>query len=116
MILGELPVHFASPEAADALRDDEALRIVQMGGTARSGHEVLKDLGNALELPEYYGENWDALDECLRDIETDAIIVLVIADAASLWASVPDAMRLLVDVWISAAADRGGDLHLVFVW
>lgn len=30
--------------------------------------ELLEALGNALRLPEYFGYNWDALYECLRDL------------------------------------------------
>lgn len=116
MILGELAVHFASPDAADSLQDDDGLRLLRMEGTARSGRRLLEDVGNALAFPEYYGTNWDALDECLRDLETDAVIALLVSDACSLWAALPDEMRTLVDVWLSAASERGGDLHLVFVW
>ena len=116
MILGELTVHFAMPDAVESLREDEALRILELSADARDEQTLLRSLGRALELPEYYGENWDALDECLRDLETDALTVLVVEGAATLWISAPDAARMLVDVWLSAASERGGDLHLVFVW
>lgn len=29
---------------------------------------LLAALGRALDFPEYYGGNWDALDECLNDL------------------------------------------------
>lgn len=116
MILGELSVHFALPDAVESLREDAALRIVELSAGPRDEKALLRDLGRALALPDYYGENWDALDECLRDLETDALTVLVIEGAGHLWSSAPRAARMLVDVWLSAASERGGDLHLVLVW
>jgi hypothetical protein len=29
---------------------------------------LLDELYKGLRLPEYFGENWDALDECIRDL------------------------------------------------
>ncbi len=48
--------------------------IVDFSGTTdkNSIHECIK---NALELPEYYGKNLDALHDCLSEI-TDAVITL----------------------------------------
>ena len=115
MILGELTVHFAMPDAVESLREDEALRVLELSADTRDEKTLLRDVGGALGLPEYYGENWDALDECLRDLEIDVLTVLVVEGAANLWVSAPDAARMLVDVWLSAASERGGDLHLVFL-
>lgn len=116
MILGELTVHFALPEAIETLREDEALRVLELAGNARDEKSLLRDLGPALLLPDYYGENWDALDECLRDLEADAVTVLLVESAAALWSAAPEAAKMLVDVWLTASAERGGDLHLVFIW
>ncbi len=32
-----------------------------------SKHQLMQALVEVLSLPEYFGNNWDALDECLRD-------------------------------------------------
>lgn len=67
--------------------------------------ELLAALGPALDLPDYYGANWDALEECLNDLSwragplwlvlkhTEAmptallaILIDIFADAAAYWA------------------------------
>lgn len=111
MTFGELPVHFATAEGAEAFRADAALRVAEV-----ETDDLFDGIARALEFPDYFGRNWDALDECLRDVETAQPVVVLLRDAASRWQRDPKAMVTLVDVWMSAAADRGADLHLVFVW
>lgn len=37
------------------------------------GHEALHDLlASTFKFPEYYGKNWDAFDECIRDYPPSA--------------------------------------------
>lgn len=38
---------------------------------AESKHEVLVAFGKALRLPEYYGRNLDALNDCLQDLASE---------------------------------------------
>ena len=35
--------------------------------TTTSKHELFQELQNKLYIPEYFGFNWHALDECFRD-------------------------------------------------
>lgn len=71
-------------------------------------------IAGALRFPEYYGGNWDALDECLRDLDTwwpAAGWVVVVSDAAG------DAWRQLELCWQDAArhhAVSSCSLHLVY--
>ncbi len=102
MTLDRLTVHFATSEAAQSLR-----------GVDLPEGELFDALAEALEFPDYFGRNWDALDECLRDLTGPA--TLLVRDAASRWERAPEEMRMLVDIWLSAAAERD-DLQLVFVW
>lgn len=40
---------------------------------------LLTSIGSLLRFPEYYGKNWDALEECLRDLHwLDAKEVLLV--------------------------------------
>jgi RNAse (barnase) inhibitor barstar len=45
----------------------------------KSKEELLRQLGNKLKLPDYFGFNWDALFDCLRDfswIDQQGIILV----------------------------------------
>ena len=62
---------------------------------------LLAALGQALNFPDYYGGNWDALDECLADLswhEGPLRLLITHADA------IPDELRsLLIDIFADAA-------------
>jgi RNAse (barnase) inhibitor barstar len=52
--------------------------VVHLSGI-NSKEELFKQLSDKLEMPEYFGYNWDALSDCLRDfhwIEQQKIILV----------------------------------------
>lgn len=106
-----LSVHFASRAEAEALLELRDRTVVEIVG-AEDKEDLLHRIGVALRFPGYFGLNWDALDECLRDV---AEATLIVNDAAALWTSLPAEMITLVDVWTAAAASADGELDLVFV-
>ena len=62
-----------------------ATRVLR-GGKMRTTAGLFDEVAAALQFPPYFGENWDALDECLADLEwlrADAF-VLTILDAVRL--------------------------------
>ncbi len=52
-----------------AVLDDKAWdRVVRLPRGLRRKREVLAALAGALSFPDYFGSNWDALEECLTDL------------------------------------------------
>jgi RNAse (barnase) inhibitor barstar len=93
---------------------DFAAHVPSGIGTKMSLLNVLK---RELRLPEYFGENWDALDECLGDLSwIDRRRVVIVHD------DLPRLKRkelvTYMEVLSSAVADwkRGGDHELVVVF
>ncbi|MDZ4819823.1 MAG: barstar family protein [Planctomycetota bacterium] len=56
-------------EFVDALPQDHSnWRVVPIGPGVRSKEKLLARYQQSLEFPPYFGENWDALEECLLDL------------------------------------------------
>jgi hypothetical protein len=115
MTLGDLPVHFVTGEAVGELIAEAASSIREIAPGATKD-ELLAAIADVLVLPEYFGNNWDALEECLHDLEYDGQqLVLLVRRAAMLWQSMPREMSTLVDTWLAATSGER-EMHLVFVW
>lgn len=46
----------------------EGALVVRIPAAARGKEKLLGVLAKRLRFPSYFGHNWDALDECLRDL------------------------------------------------
>lgn len=72
---------------------------------ASQGNAVLEQLASALKLPEWFGNNFDALYDCLTDLtwqETSASVI-VLSGVDTLHACDPEAWETLLAVLASAA-------------
>lgn len=119
-------VHFVSAEeAAEACahlagRLDFTWAVVPALSPTPGDAALLDAIAIALGFPSYFGRNWDALDECLRDLggPGGGGVVLAVEEAAELWARAPRAAGRLVESWLFAAGEQARDgvaLHLLFV-
>ncbi|MGN6186877.1 MAG: barstar family protein [Thermoanaerobaculia bacterium] len=99
-------IHIAHADSLPELRETFA----ELPGHAENKHELFAELASALALPHYFGNNWDAFEECLGDL--DAPPDLVVRNARALWERLPREMMLLADIWL----DRLPHATLVFVW
>lgn len=62
---------------------------------------LLKAIGRVLEFPDYYGVNWDALEECLFDLSWHAGQVVLLLEHAECVDF--HSLATLVDIWGEAA-------------
>jgi RNAse (barnase) inhibitor barstar len=44
------------------------LLVVRLDGRLRRKRDLLRALASGLKFPNYFGHNWDALEECLNDL------------------------------------------------
>ena len=101
-----------SAEIVDAVRGSK----IELARISYGTKEILlKNIARALAFPEWFGENWDALEDCLTDLSwRDAGgYVLVFENAQS-----NDDLGVLTDVLRSSAefwAGRGTPFFAVFI-
>lgn len=97
-------------------RPDEVLDAVRGSGLALARVDLrqpaLDAFAKALEFPDWFGRNWDALEDCLTDLswrQADGYVVLLEGGAAE---------GMLLDVLASTAefwAGQGKPFFAVFV-
>ena len=80
--------------------------VVELRGCI-SSQDALERLARALELPDWFGGNWDALSDCLRDLSwAPAAGYVLLLDHAGDWREAdPEGFRTLLDVLDEAATD-----------
>jgi Barstar (barnase inhibitor) len=109
-------LHFLSAEAAAPLRAGLPGMVVASidGAHVEGDRQLFALLGEALGFPESFGDNWDALDDALRDLSWVPGTGYV-----RFWDRAHKAAGGLVESWLTAAQEwsrEGIPFHLVFVW
>lgn len=104
-------------EILDAAKGS-ALQVARIDLAGAAGREALMErVARALEFPQWFGGNWDALEDCLTDLswsKADGHVLLIEAVA-----DLPmDERGILIDILASAAAswaERRRPFFAVFV-
>jgi hypothetical protein len=115
-------VHFTERAPNPDIAAEKNIRLVQMDGTQIEGEaELMAAIAAGFEFPDYFGANWDALDECLRDMGSwlDARgYAIVMEKGEAYWRADAETAGLLVRSWTKAAEkwiEDGVPFNLVFV-
>jgi len=99
-------------EVLDATKGSE-LQLARISHAEKS--ELMKNLAKALEFPDWFGQNWDALEDCLTDLSwRDAPGTVLLFENAKRG----DELGVLIDILRSSAewwAGRGKPFFAVFV-
>lgn len=117
-------LHAKQAALIDEGLEQTGLHVVTVEASSMLSHdELLATLGRAFAFPDYYGHNYNALDECLRDLSWLPApgYVLRVADAERLWHEAPQVGGALVNSWLFcamewAAQDTPVPFHLLFLW
>lgn len=116
-------LHFAATfDVEEVRRAVPGVYIGEMDGRGiDSKQRLLSAVARALRFPEYFGNNWDAAADCLRDfwwLESSGY-VLVVTSATELWRDCARDLGALVEIWLASAdfwSKSGVPFHLVFIW
>lgn len=75
----------------------EVVRVLR-GKKMTTDRELFDEVAAACQFPDYFGENWNALRECLSDLEWMPAerYVLVVTSADSILAAAPDLLQHFV--------------------
>jgi RNAse (barnase) inhibitor barstar len=88
-------------------------RLVR-GSACRSRTGLFAEWAAQLRFPEYFGQNWDALSDCLNDLVAEAPLTVVVDDAAQLLADEPpDQLRTLLTILYDIADTEPGRLEVI---
>lgn len=115
-------VHFTREGPSEEALSGRGIVLVRLHADEIAGTEELMDgLAVGFSFPDYFGRNWDALDECLRDLSWLPAegYVLVVAAAEAFWRLEPRLAAKLIESWLFCAEHWGRretPFHLVFEW
>lgn len=110
----------AIAKLAPALADSQALFLTTDCGRPKSKPDFFDQLADDLRLPDYFGKNWDALDECLTDygfLDEDPIVILF-KNFLPFQQRDPREASILLSICNSGPADYGPgfpEKHIVYV-
>ena len=100
-----LPAHDIGTLVDVATQRQFAVFRLSLSGCTESG-EVLGRIGEQLQFPDWYGQNWDALADCLTDFSWRAVpgYVLVFEQLGDFRAAGDDDFDTLIEILSDASA------------
>ena len=114
-------VHFA---CADEIKTDlNSLGLTVLEGSiadVKTDKELFFVIANTMHFPDYFGHNWDALDECLSDLDWLPAegYLLILRNSAKGWSQSPYVLGRFVTTWLEASEywmKEKKPFHLMFV-
>lgn len=97
-----------------------AVRLIR-GKDCIAKAELLREFARALDFPPYFGGNWDALEDCLTDLEwlSSEAFVLILTNADLILKNDPESWRTLASVLDGSAkhwgsAEPAASFHCLF--
>mgnify|MGYP001587165494 CR=1 FL=1 len=83
----------------DAARNKGFLIWTLNGRQMKNDETVFNHFAQVLRFPDYFGRNWDEMDECLRDLgwAPSSAYLLAINDADALFLTSPTSFKALID-------------------
>lgn len=119
-------LHFTSAgEGEQAVIDElecNGFKVFNVDGASiKTKEQLLSAVAKEMNFPDYFGMNWDALHECLRDMEWLPAkgYVLFVRNGELFWQRANRVAGTFVEIWSSSAEEwsrEGKPFHLVFLW
>jgi hypothetical protein len=88
--------------------------VAVLGGRLRRKADLLRALAIGLKFPDYFGWNWDALDECMRDLSWLPDPGGVVLAHKQLPLDDDQQRRTYVDILKGALVAHEGSLRVIF--
>ncbi|MBD1825642.1 barstar family protein [Cyanobacteria bacterium FACHB-DQ100] len=105
-------------EAVKSASQPEVKVFYLDGRKIASKEEFLREVAEAMDFPTYFGYNWDAFDECIRDLNwLPAQKYIVIYDRPDIFARAqPEQWQIAQEILQSAAHHWQESGRLMEVW
>lgn len=107
------PTQFEFVSDLTGFRAPDSL-IVRISGRLRRKRDLMRALDIGLKLPAYFGHNWDALEECLRDLSWLGVATPVVMLHERVPLANREQRRIYLDILRSAQQAQQGRLRVVF--
>ena len=115
-------IHFAKPDAIGQIRErcSSDCAVVIDVSEVSCDRDLFEKLASSLHFPDYFGNNWDAVDECLADLEwlpESNSYVVILSGSQKLWTNALETAGKLISAWLVAAeswSEESVGFHLIF--